>query len=970
MMNWIQLKARSRTCLLWLVFIFLFGHQTQGQQNCYDIHESYSGILSLYDDPELGVSACALQDTIGSSDFKVLGLDLYPVLATVNPIEGYEHAIQEEYAFADSLYDGFILIIKKFNVDHQLYYDVRIKWGIFTVFDSLDVSERTIIEKELPRIGNTKYSDLNAILDLNEKVEAEILNRFMDFVINPFAHDLFEVLEFDEVDFWTSTIDVTASCLPSILNNVFDFAGLNDNVQGGLIADQARSSLSASGINMKMIYTSHSCSTIDLAISEFENEDVDFTFWLHFKSNSTAVYKVKANISETAAKDVIDALYAQVLNNLEVNANDPPAINGDSRSGREPDCAEKDCSPGLCIHQLKKWSAYCCLIDDIGPNNSEAYALGIGAGLLDGLAQTLIFLFQAGAGLKEAIKHTAFSPLWFVDLIQRSYEQGSFEKAFKQKMIADLQFWGKIRNTVNLFMSGILSNIWNIVRAVYRGFVDFLGDLNPFHSNLKLAGYSAGILVFEAVLTYITGGYSFVKKITKITDKGMKVLHSLKSIPDVKAQVKIALENTGCRSCVTVARIVGAGCFAENTSVLVANKKYSNPFQTTFGNSAKAMAVAASIPIVAVPIQDVQLFEYALVHKSVNQPDILLVSNNDDIYLGLIDESNSHLHANTHSSDPYTSEQQKQRDKYELNETDWYAVSFEQVFGGSKCQLALHQDWINKNDYSVDAEVQMNLPEQGINGPFRITSIKHILPQKIPDDSDPTDEYIWKPVTGLFTHVSDQVWELEFDNEQELGVTHNHPIYSVTRSDWVFAGLLDVGEEVLTYEGTAVATDKSKKQGSEAVYNLEVKDHHNFLVTESGVVVHNNYGIGQAIVNSIIAAIPAAFKKYGKCDEFGIALRNLLKTNGVEKPKAFVARLYKKNNPSQRANYDLWHNDQKIADNGRHVFTIVNDKVFDNMNPNGMPTAEFMDKFIDRIDATLDIKEIPFGKAIDSPEFF
>jgi len=62
--------------------------------------------------------------------------------------------------------------------------------------------------------------------------------------------------------------------------------------------------------------------------------------------------------------------------------------------------------------------------------------------------------------------------------------------------------------------------------------------------------------------------------------------------------------------------------------------------------------------------------------------------------------------------------------------------------------------------------------------------------------------------------------------------------------------------------------------------------------------------------------------------------------------------LYKKGTNS-RANYDLWHNDQKIADNGLHVYTIMNDKVYDNMNPDGMDLQDFMDKFIDRIDTDI-----------------
>lgn len=48
-----------------------------------------------------------------------------------------------------------------------------------------------------------------------------------------------------------------------------------------------------------------------------------------------------------------------------------------------------------------------------------------------------------------------------------------------------------------------------------------------------------------------------------------------------------------------------------------------------------------------------------------------------------------------------------------------------------------------------------------------------------------------------------------------------------------------------------------------------------------------------------------------------------------------------------------------------HVYTIMNDKVYDNMNPDGMDLQDFMDKFIDRIDADIKHDEIPFDKLID-----
>jgi len=68
----------------------------------------------------------------------------------------------------------------------------------------------------------------------------------------------------------------------------------------------------------------------------------------------------------------------------------------------------------------------------------------------------------------------------------------------------------------------------------------------------------------------------------------------------------------------------------------------------------------------------------------------------------------------------------------------------------STAKLALHTDWITQNNYQLDAVVNMNLPEQGISGPFRITSIEHILPQKQPVDEDAGKGFVFRPATGIF----------------------------------------------------------------------------------------------------------------------------------------------------------------------------------------------------------------------------
>ncbi|HRI02086.1 MAG TPA: Hint domain-containing protein [Saprospiraceae bacterium] len=370
----------------------------------------------------------------------------------------------------------------------------------------------------------------------------------------------------------------------------------------------------------------------------------------------------------------------------------------------------------------------------------------------------------------------------------------------------------------------------------------------------------------------------------------------------------------------------------ENTPVLMS----SNPIS----QNGKAYAIAAMMPFAMVPVDDTPLLSYALAHKTVNSSYTMTASNNDDVSMALM------------NGDPFTSAEQKQRDLYEINDTDWYRVSFEGVYSSSVCHLAMHNDWIQSKGYVTDGIVNMNLPEQGISGPFKITSIKHITPQKKPIDEDPNDDYEYQPVTGLFIHHSDQVHNITFvsangDWHETIGVTAPHPIFSTTHNDWRLAGELEVGEKVLTYHGEASVTNTEKKDESEAVYNLEIKDLHNFLVGDSGFVVHNN-----CILDDLIASLKNIGKKYNwvdgdksthfKCAEKAKELRKHLKSKGVTNPCSKKLRVFNKIN-GKWSNF-IEFNGKIIAETGFHIFTLVNGKVYDNLNPNGIDINDFFDK--------------------------
>jgi len=98
-------------------------------------------------------------------------------------------------------------------------------------------------------------------------------------------------------------------------------------------------------------------------------------------------------------------------------------------------------------------------------------------------------------------------------------------------------------------------------------------------------------------------------------------------------------------------------------------------------------------------------------------------------------------------------------------------------------------------------------------------------------------------VTGKFEHENAIVLDLYFNNnpEDHLGVTPNHPLWSLDRDGWIEAGHLQIGEKLRTKDGIeAVLTSKSQQPGRHKVYNLEVHKDHTYYVSNLGILAHNS----------------------------------------------------------------------------------------------------------------------------------
>ncbi len=138
-----------------------------------------------------------------------------------------------------------------------------------------------------------------------------------------------------------------------------------------------------------------------------------------------------------------------------------------------------------------------------------------------------------------------------------------------------------------------------------------------------------------------------------------------------------------------------------------------------------------------------------------------------------------------------------------------------------------------KDDDDYDLEVWIELPEMGVAGWATLVAINGEV--NIQDGPG-------NVVTGTFAHISDNVIDLQLEGQDKsIGCTGNHPFWSVDRQEFIEAGQLLEGEQVLLYNGeTKRVVQKLPRPGPQVVYNLEVYAEHVYHVTQAGRLVHNN----------------------------------------------------------------------------------------------------------------------------------
>lgn len=104
-----------------------------------------------------------------------------------------------------------------------------------------------------------------------------------------------------------------------------------------------------------------------------------------------------------------------------------------------------------------------------------------------------------------------------------------------------------------------------------------------------------------------------------------------------------------------------------------------------------------------------------------------------------------------------------------------------------------------------------------------------------------TGEKVVQPVTWVQEDIYANAVYTVYAGGEEITVTAKHPVYVIDK-EWVTVENLSVGDKLLDMNGNAVEITNivyTELDEPVQVYNFTVDGAHNYLITDSGLLVHN-----------------------------------------------------------------------------------------------------------------------------------
>ena len=104
-------------------------------------------------------------------------------------------------------------------------------------------------------------------------------------------------------------------------------------------------------------------------------------------------------------------------------------------------------------------------------------------------------------------------------------------------------------------------------------------------------------------------------------------------------------------------------------------------------------------------------------------------------------------------------------------------------------------------------------------------------------------EYEFKEVDKLINHMTDEIYEITLNNNEIIRTTWCHP-FKVLNKEKTLVKDLEIGDQLITKDDKVYYITKIEKLNKqEVVYEIRVKDNHNYFITNSSIFVYNEDSI-------------------------------------------------------------------------------------------------------------------------------
>ena len=779
-------------------------------------------------------AVCDLKTIVPSpfkEDFKILDVGYYTLVTSLYNQDKIKKYLWEEQI---KIYETanpnkpYCIIAKQFT-DKATYASFKIglklpRTGFFVKMnDMVERGIETLILTTIETEYNKKFDITSAEVAGIKKLK-ELLGKIDN--LTSISEELLKLNGFEPIPFQAGTnVLLTRTGSQLIDNTIKDYCGLK--ISNDFIRDQAKAGILANeteytGFTLASIftdnenYTSNNGIDFQKATSDFGSINKTLVVWWHWfiplnGTTPSLFYKVKNNIPQAQAEKFVRDNWDKKMADAQEGIGN---IDGTDTANKMVNCDINS-----------KWRTKTCFMPEICSLTQGFYGSvlngvfdfglygGLYCGLIDGLLDTTSFFWELGVGLNEVLNHIPFSTQWFVNACTKIIQEGGIWNGLMKKLDADKDYWFKFKNGFMLLANTLLTAEG---RTKLKN--DIATELNYWFDQILgnqgncWAGYRIGRIGFEVLFFWATGGFSAVanaaRNIANFTKEALQIL--------AKGSFREALnvaKNVGIKSFQFLkCKLLGKGCFVAGTPVMLAGLGF-------------------------MPIEKLQLGNAVLANSYVTSGYQANVRDNKLYYT---------TNADAQPDDELTSDEQKQVDATPLNDTDWYSINLEmkkQDGSVSHIKLLRPKWWLQKHKIQQpNGVIYLNMPEMGLDGIAQITLIAKFDNSKSLEGSNSDDKtYSTQLITGLFEHQSSDVWLIGFDNEEVLGVTSIHPIYSLDRHQFVAAADLKINERVLAKDKILSVSSLSLSASTKSVYNLEVRNKHNFLVGNKGIVVHNSY---------------------------------------------------------------------------------------------------------------------------------